>query len=695
MVVLFALIGLGFVGTVVNLQTAEAERLETWGEAKRNRSRALPGYRGRVTDRDGFVLAASTPTLQLIADPANVKDPAATADLLAGPLGADRDELIAAMTPSSPDDRYGLLAAEVDDQIVPIVADLLDSEDHQERLAGITLRPTEDRVYPAGELARSVVGRVDPDEQGIYGIEWQLDEYLAGHAGVERYENGIFGRITGGEWNIEAAEQGADVALTIDHRIQYVVEDALARHCTEMGARSANAVVSDPRTGEVLAMATVRRQDSGQCEVAIYNAPMVDTFEPGSVLKAVTAAAAINELGYTSETAIPVPPDLEVGDKVFSDHPRHPAADFSIDQILRDSMNVGAIRLAQNVGSERLYAYLRHFGFGSESGIGFKDEATGWVPDVWHGSEHGSIPIGQGITVNSLQLANAYNAIANDGVLVSPRLIRSITAEDGSQYEMPAQESRAVVSPATAREMVKMLTNVVSSGTGSAAAISDYAVAGKTGTAWKVFADGPYKGTYGDDGARNYVVTFAGFLPAENPQLSIVVVVDEPTVETTAAKVAAPVFAELAHYAVRILGIPPSGGANESEELLRGSPALSPAEEAALAAAAAPVVETSDPPPEAESADPDQADQADGGGEQDPTGDAPDPSTDAAAPTGDPAEPTGDAAEPTGDAAESNTDAAEPTGDEVESSTDAAESGEESATDQDQAALAATSGADQ
>ncbi len=569
----FVIVGVLFVGALVDLQSGRATRLRDLGESQRSGTKPLAGYRGSILDRDGFVLAASTPALELVADPQLIVDPAVTASVLAPALGIDADALISPLTPTNEEDRYGLLATALDDAAVGRVAELLQDDQQTEQVAGVVLRPIEERVYPADTLARPVVGAVDPDENGSFGIEWQFQQYLQGQGGLEHFERGLFGSITGGAWSVEPAQPGSDVVLTIDHRIQYVVEEALIEHCQEMNARSANSVVADPRTGEILAMATVLRGDDGQCYVPRYNAPIVDTFEPGSVLKMITFAAAVNDLGYTRDTSIAVPSSIRVGDKDFPDHPRHPPADFPISQIAADSMNVGTIKLAQQIGPERLQQYLMAFGFGQESGLGFKDEAIGRVPSTWHGSEQGSIPIGQGITVNSVQLLSAYNAIANDGVYVAPKLIRSLVAPDGTKQLPEPQEARTIVSATAADEVTSMLEGVVETGTGTAASVPGYSVAGKTGTAWKVFGSGPNRGTYGTDGDRKYVVTFAGFLPAENPQLSIVVVVDEPTVQTTAGKVAAPVFADIAHYVLRILGIPPERLEAEPNGPVRGVPA--------------------------------------------------------------------------------------------------------------------------
>ena len=571
----FVLIGASFVAVLVDLQTVRPERYRDLGEDQRTRTVSLAGYRGSVLDRDGFVLASSTPGQEVVADPQLVEDPARAAAILAPVLSVEPDVLLAELTPSSPSDRYGRLAASIDEQTVATLVGLFEGENTAEDLKGITMRPVEERTYPADVLARPIVGRVDPEENGTFGVEWQFQELLQGHAGREQSERGIFGSITNGQSTIEPPTQGHDVILTIDHRIQYVVEQALIQHCEEMEATSANSVVTDPRTGEILAMATVVRTESGTCVVPIYNAPLVDTFEPGSVLKLVTLAAAVEEFGYTGATLVPVPPSIVIEDKLFEDHPPHAAADFPVSQIMSDSLNVGTIKLAQQLGPNRLYSYLRSFGFGQETGVGFKDEASGWLrsADQWFGSDQGSIPIGQGITVNSMQLIAAYNAIANGGIYLEPKLVRALISSDGTEKPIAPQQSSRVVSARTADEVTAMLTQVVEAGTGSAAAVPGYTVAGKTGTAWKVFEDGPYAGTYGVPGDRHYIVTFAGFLPAENPELSIVVVVDDPQVETTAGKVAAPVFADIAHYVLRIIGIPPATNDADPQGPVRGTPA--------------------------------------------------------------------------------------------------------------------------
>ncbi len=573
----FCLIGFGFIFSLADLQTVRADRYRDIGEEQRSRAVALTGYRGRLLDRDGAVLATSTPGQQLVVDPQKVLDPVATAAVLAPVLGIEAGALLEPLTAASMDDRYGLLSESVSADGLARFLDLADDEQMDELLNGISVVPVEERIYPAGNLARPVVGKMGVDA-ALYGMEWQFNQALEGHAGVDRHERSVFGVISVGERDVEPASKGDDVYLTIDQNIQYVVEESLIEHCQVTLANSAQAVVSDPRTGEILAMATVVRTETGECIVPIYNAPLVQEFEPGSVIKMVTAAAAVEELGWDSTTTFDVPNSIVVEDKEFFEHDEHPIAPYPVAQIIAQSMNVGTIMMGQAVGPEKLVHYLAAFGFGEESGLGFKDELSGKVRpyDEWYGSDIGSISIGQGMTTNTVQLAMAYNTIANDGVYLGPKLVHSIVDQAGAAQPQPAQVTRRVISSEAAAEVTKMLTAVVDAdgiGTGRAAAVPGYTVAGKTGTAWKVFADETGNVGYGYPGNRRYVVTFAGFLPADDPQLSIVVVVDEPKTQTTAGLVAAPVFADVAHYVVRIMGIAPEHDALAPGEVVRGTPA--------------------------------------------------------------------------------------------------------------------------
>ncbi len=561
LLVAFVVIGAGFVALLVDLQTVRPDRYRVWGEDQRRGYREIAGYRGAITDRNGFVLAASTPSHQIVANPSQVENPAATAALLAPVLGVDSAELTAKLTPDKPGASYSLLLSHVDDAIVTQLQDIRSNKKWAPSMVGIFVRPEESRVYPAGDLANALVGRVDPDEQGTFGVEKIYNEVMKGSPGKERFERGQFGSISVGAREVDPATAGNDVVLTIDHRIQYVAEQTLLAHCEKTAAEGATAVLADPRTGEVLAMASVARNDEGVCVTTNYNAALVDVFEPGSVVKPLVMAAAADRTGLTADTSIEVPSRITVGGKTFVDHPPHPSATFPVSEIIAESMNVGAIEIAQRMDAQTIFDYLTGFGLGRDTALEFPGESAGSLrqPEDWYGSDNGAIPIGQGMSVTAAQLLAAYNVLANGGTYLAPSLIESLGGADGSLGSGVSAEPRRVVSEAAAAETIRALTAVVEVGTGSQAAIPGYTVAGKTGTAWKAFKDeATGKLTFGSDGNRLYVSSFAGFLPAERPELSMVVVVDQPRNDYMASTVAAPIFSEIGAYAARILPITPN-----------------------------------------------------------------------------------------------------------------------------------------
>jgi cell division protein FtsI (penicillin-binding protein 3) len=609
----FVIVGGILFGVLAELQAVRPERYRALGEQQLQRRVTIDGYRGAVRDRDGFVLAMSTQSYQLVVDPTLIADPAATAALLAPVLGSDAGELAQTLTRTGDNDRYRLLGRHLPYERADALGALLD--EHRREMVGVFVLPDEQRVNPAGRLAANLVGATDPDLRGVSGIEAMYDEDLTGIDGFASFEGGRFGSISVGNRVVQPASAGADIVLTIDHRLQYVVDQALIEHCEAVEANGASAAISDPRTGELLALSSVVRDADGVCAVPGANMALLDTYEPGSVLKVVTLAGAVEELGLDKDSDFEIPPYALVGNKAFrDDHPLRPA-EVPLWKVLAASSNVGTITLAQELGPDRLYGYLRDFGFGSPTGIGFIGEADGRVraPADWWGSDMGSMTIGQGITVNVVQMLAAYNVIANGGTYVAPSLVRSVV-EPGEEPTSGPRVTRQVVSADTAAQVSDMLTKVVTEGTGGSAAIPGYEVAGKTGTAWKAVpnADGMIR-YLDDDGRRRYVVSFAGFVPADDPQLSMVVTVDEPRTQTTASAVAAPVFASIMQHALRIMGIPPTTTVDEATtELVRGTPAGGPADDAVeVIGAPAPASHAAQAAEDAERADTDADADAD------------------------------------------------------------------------------------
>lgn len=579
----FFVIMVVFMAALIDLQAVRPHRYRDLAADQSTATRKLAGFRGQLLDREGYVLAASTPTQLIIADPQLVGDPEWTATLLAPNLGVDAEVLHERLLPANAEDRYNVVAATSDQEALAAIRALVADPETTDAFDGIVIRPEEDRLYPAGDLARPLIGRVDPDEIGRSGVEQQFDELLAGSSGFEQYERGIFGSISVGRRLVEPAERGYDVTLTLDHRVQFGTEAILIDTCEKLGAKGAAAIVSDPRSGQIYSLASVERLDDTTCGVASYNKAVIDTFEPGSVMKLVAFAAAADHLGYRAGDMLTVPGSIEVADKRFADHPRHDTIDMTMAQALAQSSNVATITLSQQVGPQTYYDYATALGFGQLTGLDFAGESSGVLrhPSEWQGSDAGSIVIGQGMTVNLLQLAAAFNTVGNEGRYIQPVIVGDVQDADGEGHLISDPVERQVISPEAAAEVLEMLTAVTGEdATGFKAAIEGYEVAGKTGTAWKVFDNGSGRLSYGSENDRRYLTTFGGLVPAGDPELSVVLMIDEPRTATSATTAAAPTFAQIAQYALRILNIAPGQseevpGWRQTRALVRGTPASS------------------------------------------------------------------------------------------------------------------------
>jgi len=541
---------------LVDVQIRERDRFVAHGDAQRIASVTLPAGRGALLDRNGQAFALSVPRRTVFADPSLIRDPASVAAELAPVLEIDRLVLQLALSSSG---RFVALARTLPDEVADQVESL--------RLRGIGTVEEFERVRPDETLARSLVGTVAEDgSAGTSGLELQLDGQLVGSAGEIVYERALVeggGAIAGSRRRVVPARPGADISLTLDASLQFEAERTLADHLARSGALGGTAIISRPSTGEILALANLEGDGGGGFRTTSDNRAFTSVYEPGSVNKVITVAAALEEGLVTPETVLEVPDSLPVADHLFTDSHPHPLADWSVTDIVATSSNIGTIMLAQELGGLRADEYLRRFGFGERSGVEFPVETRGIMlrPEQWaeQGTSIGSIPIGQGISVSVLQMLQAYNVIANDGVYVQPRLVHTVTRADGTDATVPTGDPRRVVSPETAAAVRAMLAQVVSRGTGQQAAVPGYTVAGKTGTARKPQEGGGYEDA---EGNYHYIATFAGMLPAEQPDLSIIVVVDEPDPDLSiyAGDVAAPAFADLARLALRKLGIPPSAG---------------------------------------------------------------------------------------------------------------------------------------
>jgi cell division protein FtsI (penicillin-binding protein 3) len=549
---------------VGRLQTADRDTYATYGERQRLRAVTLPAARGVIFDRNGFELALSAPQTTFWADPRLVEGDPATVQALAQALGLDAEETAALAarlrdrlgTEDDPEVEFVYVARQVDDE----TATKLEALD----LEGISSYVEPKRFFPAGDVARGVLGAVNTDGIGSAGLEKLFDPVLQGTPGELMRERDAQGRsIPSGRRILVPAKPGSDLVLTIDKTLQYATEEALKRQVLESRGRGAMAVVMDTQTGDILAMASIRTDpETGIPEVASANLAMVEAHEPGSVAKIITAAAALQEGVMTGSSRIPVPYSKKFYDVEFKDVHPHATEEYDIEDIIAYSSNIGTMLLAQGLGPAKLESYLRAFGLGSRTPIDFPGETAGILPPSakWRGTEKLTPSFGQGLAFTAVQLVAAVNVVANGGTYVAPRLVKATIDPEGNQSDAVPSETRQVLSPEVAAEMNRVLRAVVCRGTGRRAAIPGYAVAGKTGTAYKAQEGGGYLDA---EGRRHYFASFAGYAPAENPRFSVVVSIDEPQGDHYGGLVAAPPFVDIAQEVVRELKIPPSpsGGA--------------------------------------------------------------------------------------------------------------------------------------
>ena len=546
--VLLAVLLLAVVGKLVHVQVLEPDRFVEVGQSQRLRTVQLEADRGRILDREGHDLALSVLRPTVFADPSQIEDPLATARSLAPVLGMEVSDLADLL---DGDNRFAYLSRRITDEIAAQVVEL--------ELDGIHLLEEPARFTPSEQLARAIIGRVAPDQTGATGMELLYDDILTGTPGEVTYERARDGgTIAAAAQSRIAPRAGSDVVLTLDRSLQYETERVLSEQVDALDAKGGTVIISQPETGEILALANITRNTEGEIITAGANRAVIDVFEPGSVNKVITVAAALEEGLVDPGTELVVPDSLQVSDHRFSDDHEHPTAPMSVTQIMAQSSNVGTIMLAQDLGKERIDQYLRAFGFGTKSALGFPNESPGLLlpTDSWSGTSIGSIPIGQGIAVTAMQMLDAYNILANDGVHVPPRLVAATVDADGTRTPVQGAEGRRVVSAETAAQVRDMLVEVVATGTGQRAQVPGYSVGGKTGTARKPQDTGTYQDAAGN---YHYVAAFTGMVPAEDPELSIIVAIDEPTATIYGGSAAAPVFADLAKFALNRFRIPPAG----------------------------------------------------------------------------------------------------------------------------------------
>jgi len=555
-------------GRLIVLQVLDATSLDEAAAKQRLRTIELPGERGRIFDRDGGDLALSVPARTIYAQPRLIRDPAGTARKLAPLLGQPAKTILGRLRSGA---AWTYLAREIPVANGQAVAKL--------DLPGIGVLTDTMRRYPSGQLASQVLGFVGTDGSGLAGVEQRYDGLLAGHSGQMLLEQDPSGRpIPQGQRSVEPARPGSDLVLTIDQNIQYVAERALAAAVKQYQAKSGSVVVMAPRTGELLAVANVPTFDPNRfgtsSDEARKDRAVTNVYEPGSTNKVITAAAALDAGVVRPSTKVTVPPELPLcpGVHSFHDSHQHGTERLTFADVVAQSSNIGTIRVATKLGPERLAKAELDFGYGQRTGVDLPGETPGIVrpQSTWTCPDLGTNAIGQGVAVSVLQMARVYASVANGGLLVQPTLLRGTVDERGDYHATERPTPKRVLSVRTTQTLTTILEGVVrEGGTGTRAALDDWTVAGKTGTAQ---VPNPNGGGY-LPGA--YVASFMGYAPAEDPRVVVAVVLDRPAKGIYGGTVAAPVFREVAGYALRHMEVPPSlGGGDATAGGEPGAPAV-------------------------------------------------------------------------------------------------------------------------
>ena len=553
-----ALLFLVVVWKVADLQVLNPRHYLAVGTSQTVHTEALAADRGTIYDRNHAELAMTVPMKTVFADPKLVTDPLSEATRLAPLLHLDRDALVAKL---SAHNQFDYLARKI-----PL--DLAEKVDGL-HLAGIDLLDEPTVVMPEGATTAALLGAVDIDNKGLSGLESQYDALLTGQPGQLTLAENPQGRtIPVGEHQLIPAVPGSDLVLTVDRSMQYETEQILSQQVASARAKGGIAIVSNPSTGEILAMADVSADPkTGRVAPSSNNAALTTVYEPGSVMKIATISKALERGLITPTTKFDVPGSYSVGGTTFSDAEAHATEAMTVAQIVAQSSNIGTIKIAQQLGSAGVYDAIRGLGYGQQSALRFPNEAAGAVlpPSQWSGTSIATLPIGQGVSATALQVLEAYNTIANGGRYIAPRLLDATIDPEGHTHPVPADAGHRVMSTRTADEMNLMLRGVVTGGTGTLAKVDGYTVFGKTGTAREPQPNGGYTDSLG---RYHYAATFVGVVPAQKPTLSVIVVIDDPRGGNYyGGAVAAPAFAKIASYALRLFHVPPpsndaaSGGA--------------------------------------------------------------------------------------------------------------------------------------
>ncbi|MGH3132420.1 MAG: peptidoglycan D,D-transpeptidase FtsI family protein [Gaiellaceae bacterium] len=533
------LLGVAF-GRAFWLQVVNGDAYAAMAVRQHRETIVVPAGRGTIFDRKGEPLAIGEQATTVYANPRQVDNPRQLTLAAAKSLDVEPADVWALLTDRSRGFVY--VARKADPAKAARLEEL--------GFTGLGFYPEELRTYPQRRVASQLIGYAGLDNKGLEGLERSLDKALAGKPGSKTIVKDPIGRALDVVSTIPETP-GRNVRLTVDHQIQANAEAVLEETVRRYGARAASAIVMDPHSGAVLAMAVAPGFNANRFPTTRAdrrrNRAVTDTYEPGSTFKLVTVAAALEEGIVDPGTSFRLPPTLRVADRVIHESHTRGTERMTVRAIVERSSNIGTITIGQRLGEGRLAYWIDRFGFGRPTGIDFPGESPGFaLPlDQWSGSTIGTVPIGHGIAVTPIQMARAYAAIANGGVLVEPHLVERVDGQPVKQ-----KRGKRVVSRDVSKKMLSMLRGVVVEGTGTEAAIPGYTVAGKTGTAAKIDPNGRYSHS-------RYVASFVGLVPATKPRLVIMVVVDEPSGSIYGGTVAAPAFKQIARFNLQHLEVPP------------------------------------------------------------------------------------------------------------------------------------------
>ncbi|HEV2636904.1 MAG TPA: penicillin-binding protein 2 [Actinocrinis sp.] len=555
-----------FAGRLIQLQAVNTTDYGAAASSSRLTDYTLTATRGSILDSAGNPLAESVNAVDVVADPAQIKtlkqDPAVYASKLAALLGdppGTADVATLRRELSAVPSQYQLIAKQITPQTWNKVKQL--------GLSGVYGISDAATVYPQGAMATNVIGYVNASGAGGSGLELANDKLLAGKNGSISYQAASGVEIPTAGINEQVPESGGSVVTTINSQIQYEAQQAIASAVQSTGADSGTVVVMDPRTGAVLALATAPSYDPADYQNTdpslLGDRAISEVYEPGSVAKVVTMSAVIQQGEATPLTHVVVPAFLPLDGTVFHDDTTHGTEDLTLNGVLAESSNIGTVLASNTLGPNRnqiLYDYLTKFGIGQPSGLGLPGESPGILApwSQWNASQQYTIAYGQGVSVNAVQATSVFATIADSGVRVTPNIVRGYLSPAGVFTPAPAAARTVVISPQTAAQVGQMMESVVSGeGTAAAAEIPGYRVAGKTGTANRY--DNACDG--GKGGYCGHTASFIGFAPADDPQLVVSVVLQDPrdAADYAGGAISAPVFKQVMSFGLQDLGIAPTG----------------------------------------------------------------------------------------------------------------------------------------